>query len=245
MRGAIVTGASRGLGAEIAVALAHDGWAVVVNYAHDDAGAARIVERISADGGKALALRFDITDAAQVAEGIASARRDLGSIDLLVNNATGPQSGAAVMEQSWGLYLQHLEFFVKAPLFLLQSLLPDWRERKVGRVINIGSEVAKIGTPADAHYVAAKAAMVGLTRSWATELGPEGITVNLVSPGWIPVERHAGTTDNEYMRHVTSVPLRRMGKPEDVALTVVFIASAGADYITGQDFAVNGGRTYL
>jgi 3-oxoacyl-[acyl-carrier protein] reductase len=245
MSGALVTGASRGLGAEIAARLAEAGWAVAVNYAHDDAGAQRTVARIAAAGGTAFAARFDITDSDQISRGIETVRSELGPIDLLVNNATGPQSGAPIMEQSWELYLQHLEFFVKAPLLLLQGLLPDWRVRKTGRVINIGSEVAKIGSPFDAHYVAAKAAMVGLTRSWASELGPEGITVNLVSPGWIPVERHAGTADGEYERHLAGIPLNRMGIPADVAATVAFIASKGADYLTGQDIAVNGGRTYL
>ena len=134
---------------------------------------------------------------------------------------------------------------MKAPFLLLKAVLPDWMSRKSGRVINIGSEVTKVGSPYDAHYVAAKSAMVGLTRSWATELGPRGITVNLVSPGWTPVARHAGTPRSEYDVFAAALPLRRMGRPQDVAGVVAFVASPAADYITGHDFPVNGGRTYM
>ena len=243
-RVALVTGASRGLGAAIARALGAAGWAVAVNYGHDAAGAAATVEAITADGGRAGSFRFDVTSAAEVAAGVEGIAAGMGRIDLVVNNATGPQGAVAIMDQTWDLYSRHLDFFVKAPLLLLQAVLPDWRARKSGRVINIGSEVVEVGSPYDGHYVAAKGAMIGLTRSWATELGPEGITCNLVSPGWTPVERHAGTDPAAYERHMSRLPLRRMGEPADVAGTVVFVASPAADYITGQNFLVNGGRTY-
>lgn len=243
-RVALVTGASRGLGSAIAKALARDGWAVAVNYAHDDAGAARTIDAISADGGRAAAAKFDVTKSHAVARGVAAIAAVLGPVDLLVNNATGPQGAAAIMQQSWALYAHHLDYFVKAPLLLLQAALPEWRRRRSGRVINIGSEVVDVGSPFDAHYVAAKAALVGLTRSWASELGPEGITVNLVSPGWTPVERHATADPIELEQHVRKVPLGRMGEPRDVAELVAFVASDRADYITGHNFSVNGGRTY-
>jgi 3-oxoacyl-[acyl-carrier protein] reductase len=226
------------------MALAAAGWDVAVNYAHDNEGAAKTVAAIAANGGRAITAKFDVTDASAVIDGTARVAERLGPAELLVNNASGPQGAVPIMEQTWELHQRHLEFFVKAPLLLLQALLPDWRTRKCGRLINIGSEVTRVGSPRDAHYVAAKSAMVGLTRSWASELGPEGITVNLVSPGWTPVERHAGTSQSEYDAHMGALPLRRMGRPLDVAGTVVFVASSAADYITGQDLAVNGGRTY-
>ena len=244
MRVALVTGASRGLGAAIAVALGRAGWAVVVNYAHDDEGAARTVASNDAAGGRSISARFDVTDPDDVSRGMSGSARRLGPIDLVVNNATGPQGAVPIMNQTWDHYRGHLDFFIKAPLLLLQAVLPEWRARKSGRVINIGSETTRVGSPNDAHYVSAKAALTGLTRSWASELGPEGITVNLVSPGWTPVERHQGTDGAEYERHIARLPLRRMGAVEDVAGTVVFVASSAADYITGHDFAVNGGRTY-
>jgi 3-oxoacyl-[acyl-carrier protein] reductase len=244
MKVALVTGASRGLGAEIAFALASDGWAIAVNYAHDSKGAGETVGSIATAGGTAVPARFDVTDEASVRAGVERIGEELGGIDLIVNNAAGPQGAVPLLDQTWDLYQRHFDFFVKAPFMLLQVVLPDWLGRKSGRVINIGSEVTKVGSPYDAHYVAAKAAMVGLTRSWATELGPHGITVNLVSPGWTPVARHAGTAQEEYDRHIAKLPLGRMGVPADVARVVAFVASSAADYITGHDFPVNGGRTY-
>lgn len=244
MKTALVTGASRGLGSEIAYALALSGWAVAVNYAKDVEGAKQTVERIRGDGGRADAVRFDVTDEADVRSGVIRATEALGPVELIVNNATGSQGAAPILEQTWALYQGNIDYFVKAPFLLLQALLPGWLERGTGRVINIGSEVTKVGSPFDAHYVAAKSAMVGLTRSWASELGPHGITVNLVSPGWTPVARHAGTPQSEYDRHIEKLPIRRMGSPIDVAGVVAFVASPAADYITGHDFPVNGGRTY-
>jgi 3-oxoacyl-[acyl-carrier protein] reductase len=242
-RVALVTGASRGLGAEMARALARSGWAVAVNYAHDTESATGVVESIRGAGGSAAPARFDVTDADAVPDGIEAIRRALGPVDLIVNNATGPQPVLAIGEQTWEHYLGQLEFFLKAPLTLLKAVLPDWQDRKSGRIINIGSEVVDIGTARFAHYVAAKAAMVGLTRSWATELGPMGITVNLVAPGWTPVERHANSSAESLENHRKHVLLGRMGVPGDIASVVVFVASPAADYITGQTIAVNGGRT--
>jgi len=128
----------------------------------------------------------------------------------------------------------------------LQLLLPDWRARKSGRVSNIGSEVTELGSPYRGNYVAAKGAMLAMTRSWATELGPEGITVNLVAPGWIPVRApRRRKSGGGRARYVEGTPLAHFGTPEDVANMVVFLASEKANFITGQKFAVNGGHTLL
>lgn len=241
---ALVTGASRGVGPQIARALAAQGWAVAVNYSRDDAGAASCVQLIAAAGGVAAPFRFDVTDEAQVEAGIESIAVTLGPVDLVVNNATGPQGAVPIDGQDWPLYERHLRFFLKAPLLLLKAVLPDWRRRRTGRIINIGSSAIDEGSPRDAHYVAAKSAMLGLTRSWATELGPEGITVNMVSPSWIPVERHSGTDPAALERYALHAPLQRMGIPADLAATVAFLASPAADFITGQNIRVNGGRHF-
>jgi 3-oxoacyl-[acyl-carrier protein] reductase len=240
---ALVTGASRGLGAEIARALADGGWAVAANYAHDDDGARRVVKAIISAGGRAAAARFDVTDEASVKAGVAEISASLGPVELIINNATGPQPLMPIEQQTWDVHLGQLDFFVKAPLLLLQAVLADWRTRKVGRVINIGSEVVEIGNPDFSHYVAAKAAMVGLTRSWANELGKHGITVNLVAPGWIPVERHQGSDPSDMESYRKLVALRHMGRPADIAAAVVYLASSGGDFVTGQTITVNGGRT--
>jgi len=240
---ALVTGASRGLGAAMASALAADGWAGAVNYHHDSASAQRIVDAIVAEGGRAATAQFDVTDEEAVRTGVETITQRLGPIDLIVNNATGPQPFIPVERQSWDDHLGQLRFFVKAPLLLLQAVLDDWRQRRCGSIINIGSEVVDIGNPAFGHYVAAKSAMLGLTRSWARELGPDGIQVNLVAPGWIPVERHANDDPRLLEEYRLQTAYQRLGTPADCASLVVYLASPQARYITGQTFAVNGGRT--
>ncbi|HWK34218.1 MAG TPA: SDR family NAD(P)-dependent oxidoreductase, partial [Hyphomicrobium sp.] len=141
----LVTGASRSLGAAMAKALGAAGWSVAVNYAHDDAGAAAVVDAINAAGGKAAAFKFDVTDKASVRHGIHEIEAKLGALDVIVNNATGPQPFIPIEEQSWDDHLDQLRFFVKAPLLILQEVLPAWKARRSGKVINIGSEVVDMG----------------------------------------------------------------------------------------------------
>lgn len=242
---ALVTGASRGLGAVMSKRLAEDGWAVAVNYSSDDAGAARVVDSVLAAGGRAYATRFSVVDQTALTRGLDEICHHLGPVDLIVNNATGPQPEMPLMEQSWQTYLDQLEFFVKAPLELLQAVLPDWRRRKSGRIINIGSEIAELGNPNFGNYASAKGAMLSMTRSWAKELAPEGITVNLVAPGWIPVERHANSPQERIDWYLARTPMGHFGAAEDIAEAVAFLASDKASFITGQKIAVNGGRTLL
>lgn len=244
MKVALVTGASRGLGAVICRSLAADGWNVAVNFASDIDGAAKVVADIEKIQGRAVLAQFDVTDEDAVSSGLQAISDTLGPVDLIVNNATGPQPEMPIMEQSWQAYLDQMVFFVRAPLLLLQGCLPDWRQRSSGRVINIGSEAAELGPANFGNYAAAKGAMLSLTRSWARELGREKITVNLVSPSWIPVERHANTTKEAKDQYLTNVPLGRFGVPQDVADAVVFLASERADFLTGQTLAVNGGRRF-
>ncbi|GAA0999141.1 SDR family oxidoreductase [Acrocarpospora macrocephala] len=236
---ALVTGASRGLGAFIADRLAADGWHVALNYAHDTAGATGVAERIKARGHSVAPARFDVTDEEQVRAALA----ELGPIAVVVNNATGPQPLIPVDQVTWDDHLNQLRFFVKAPLLILQAVLPDMRAAGTGRIINVGSEVVDLGNREMSAYVSAKAAMHGLTRTWARELGPYGITVNTVEPGWIPVERHAGATDAEFADYLKGTALTHMGEPADVADVVAFLASSDSRYVTGQRLAVNGGKT--
>lgn len=239
---AFVTGASRGLGRWIAVELAQQGAAVAVNYAHSDEDAAHTVALITKAGGEAAAIRADITREEGVREAVEKAEAVFGrSIGVLVNNATGPQPMLSIEDSEWKDYEDQLAFFVKAPLLLVKAVLPGMRAMGSGSIVNIGSEVVQLGNARFASYVTAKSAMIGMTRSWASELGPAGIRVNLVAPGWIPVERHAGASTDDYARQV---PLQRMGEPKDIASAVAFLASDEARFITGQCLSVNGGMTF-
>lgn len=242
-RVALVTGSSRGLGAAIALALADRGAKVVLNSFGSTARAEELASHIRARKGKAVAFQADVRDEAQVARLVEDARQAFGPIDVLVCNATGPQPFRTLEELTWQDCLDQLEFFVKSPVLLAKAVLPTMKERGYGRIIQIGSEVFEKGVPAFSNYVAAKGAQLGLTRSWAMELAPFGITVNLVAPGWIPTERHAGDSDEMKAAYAAGVPMKHMGEPEDVAHAVAFLASDAARFITGQKISVNGGNT--
>lgn len=240
---ALVTGASRGLGAHIARRLADDGWSVAVNYHGDRAGAERVVHDIVASGGRAAVFGADVTDEAQVPSLVAAVEAELGPVQALVVNATGPQPIVPAGEVTWQQHLDQLTFFVKSPTLLMQATLPGMRTRGGGRIIQIGSDAFERAIPGMSAYNAAKGAQIGLTRTWARELGPYGITVNTVAPGWIPVERHAELTAQASAGYVAEVPLRRMGTPTDIADVVAFIASDASRFVTGERITVNGGHT--
>ncbi len=240
----LVTGASRGLGAAIAKAMAAAGWAVAVNYSKDDAGATAVVDQIQALGGRAAKFRFDIREQGDREDGVRAICSMLGPLTAIVNNATGPQPELAFGEQTWGHYSEQLDFALKAPFELLQLVLPEWRVRGGGVVVNIGSEVVDLGNANAGHYVAAKGALLAATRSWARELAEHNIRINIVSPGWIPVERHVAVTPERKKRYLDQVPMKHFGRPEDIADAVVFLASDQARFITGQRITVNGGRTF-
>ncbi|TDL33085.1 SDR family oxidoreductase [Jeotgalibacillus sp. S-D1] len=237
----LVTGGSRGLGKFISEALGKSGATVIVNYAHNRTAAEKTAQHIQQEGGRAFAIQADVTEEAAVREMVEKIELTAGgSVDVLVNNATGPQPELSIEESSWQDYMDQLEFFVKAPLLLTKAVLPAMKKRKKGRIITIGSEVIQLGNPNFSNYVTAKSAQLGMTRSWANELGPHGITVNLVNPGFIPVERHEGIDPGNYAK---GVPLGRVGKGEDIANAVVFLASEESRFITGQSISVNGGNT--
>ena len=242
-RTALVTGASRGLGAAIALELGARGAKVAVNYFAKRDRAEQLCEQIKKQGGEATAFYADVRLEADVEQMVRAVNETYKQVDIAVINATGPQPFLTIEEQTWERYLDQLEFFVKSPLLVLQQVVAGMKARGHGRIIQIGSEVFEIGNPRFAHYVAAKAAQLGQTRSWARELGASGITVNLVAPGWIPTERHLHSTQAEMNAYTASVPMKHMGTAEDVANTVAFLASDAGRFITGQKISVNGGNT--
>jgi 3-oxoacyl-[acyl-carrier protein] reductase len=242
-RTALITGASRGLGAAIALELGAVGFQVAINYFQSADAAERLCERIRLSGGCAHAFPADVRHEEEIARLVGEVSSTLGEIDVVIPNATGPQPFLSIEEQTWEACLDQLEFFVKSPLLLVKQVLPGMKRRGFGRIINIGSEVFELGNPRFANYVSAKGAQLGLTRSWALELASTGITVNLVAPGWIPTERHVDAAREELDAYTAGVPMKRMGKAEDIAKMVAYLASDAAGFITGQKFSVNGGHT--
>jgi 3-oxoacyl-[acyl-carrier protein] reductase len=241
-RVALVTGSSRGLGSTIAARLAGDGLAVAVNGVRGDGGALEVASTIRTAGGIADAFTANVTDERQVASLVAAVADHFGPVDVLVINATGPQPEALVPDVSWQDHLDQLEYFVKSPVLLGRAVLPAMRARRDGRIIQIDSEVADRPPPGRSAYATSKNAQIGLTRSWARELAPLGITVNTVAPGFIPVERHAQVSAATREAYLASVPAGRMGTREDIAHAVSFFASHESGFITGQRLVVDGGR---
>jgi 3-oxoacyl-[acyl-carrier protein] reductase len=244
---ALVTGASRGLGRAIAARLASEGAAVAVNYKTRADEADRLVQEIRASGGKAFAIGADIADAARIEPLFEAAERELGPVSILVNNA-----GTA--------YRATLDDFDPTQMAAMRGANVDgliqvtraaaWRmrERKFGRIVNITS-IAGHGTamPGNAFYAATKAAVSLLTKRFAMELGPFGITVNAVAPGYILTDLvKVGRTDEEYAAIVKKMNeltmMRRTGVPEDISNAVAFLAAPESTYITAQVLTVDGGR---
>ena len=240
---ALVTGASRGLGASIASSLGDRGAKVAVNTFGSPEKAEAVAEAIKASGGEAEVFKADVRDEGQVGRMVEEIRTKLGPVDILVCNATGPQPFVTIENLTWRDCLDQLEFFVKSPLLLAKAIVPGMKARRSGRIIQIGSEVFEKGVPQFSNYVSAKGAQLGLTRSWANELAEWQITVNLVAPGWIPTERHADDSQAAKDAYAAGVPMKRMGQAEDIGEAVAFLASDGARFITGQRISVNGGNT--
>ena len=240
---ALVTGASRGLGAAIARTLAARGANVAVNTFGSPQRAGRLVDEVALTGGTAKAFRADVRDPAAVNAMVAEIESSLGPVDVVVCNATGPQPFLSIEELTWQACLDQLEFFVKSPVILAKAVLGPMKQRRCGRIINIGSEVFERGVPEFSNYVSAKGAQLGLTRSWAMELAKHNITVNLVAPGWIPTERHVNDPQESKDAYAKAVPMGHMGTDDDIADAVAFLASDAAKFITGQKISVNGGNT--
>lgn len=240
----LVTGGSRGLGAAICRRLGADDHTVVVNYFNSFAGAEKVVADIKAAGGNARAYKADIRNENEIKQLLEEIAACLGPVEILVNNATGPQPEMPVEQYEWRDFQDQIDFFIKSPFFLMKHLAGPMKERRWGNIINIVSEIADNCRANFSTYVAAKMAQLGLTRCWAQELGPWNISVNAILPGWIPTERHADAMEVEIKNYAASVPMRHMGKPEDVAELVSFLARDENHFISGQKIAVNGALTF-
>jgi len=242
-RVALVTGSSTGLGKAMAFHLARQGATVALNYARNAARAAETLAEFRAAGHVGDMFRADVADQSSVETLVKAIEKTLGPIDILVLNATPDQPQKPIEEYDWAGYQEMLDFFVKSPYLLTRAVLAGMKSRCHGRIINIGSEVFDRGVPNFSAYVAAKGAQRGWTRSMALELAPHGITVNMISPGWIPVERHEHDPEEQKEGYRRLIPVGHWGKPADIGAACVYFASDEARFVTGQTLVVNGGMT--
>lgn len=237
---ALVTGSSRGIGRAIAIALAQQGADVALHY-HQNSGAAReVATEIEALGRKAVVLQADARDAQAYAELWKQAETELGSVEILVNNA-GTLKRAFLGLMSESAWDETLTVDLKSAFLLSKAAARGMMRQKKGRIINIASQAGQTGEVMAAHYSAAKAGLLGLTKSTARELAIYGITCNAVAPGFVETDLVAGTTPTQRETQEKLVPLGRFGTPEEVAALCVYLASDEAAYVTGQVFAIDGG----
>jgi 3-oxoacyl-[acyl-carrier protein] reductase len=234
---ALVTGASRGIGAAIAIALAEAGAAVAVNYRERAAEADAVVAKIKDIGGRAVAIAADVSQAAAVAEMADHVAFALGPIDILVNNA-GMATVRGIDDLTEADFDRTIAVNLKSAFLCTQAVLPAMRAKKWGRIVNISSGAARGAGAIGVHYNTSKAGMEGLTRGYAARLVKEGITVNAVAPSLIETDMMRGRSDL-----ARNIPLGRLGQPHEVAQAVLMVM--GNDYITGQTIILNGGMAFI
>jgi 3-oxoacyl-[acyl-carrier protein] reductase len=235
---ALVTGASKGIGAAIAKALAEDGWAVAVNYRSDEAGAKAVVEAIEAAGGKAIAVHADVANGSGKAL-IDDVTEQLGPVLALVNNAGVARDGLALQlsDDDWDTVIATN----LTPAFkLTRDALRGMVKARYGRVVNIASVVGPRANAGQSNYAAAKAGLIGMTKTVAAEVARRGVTVNAVAPGFIDTNMTSELATDEIVK---AIPARRQGTPEDVAAAVRYLASDDAGYVTGSTLYVDGGMS--
>lgn len=238
-RVALVTGASRGIGREIALTLCRSNYDIIVASPEVENNET-VAEAIRACGGRAMTLNLDVSSQESVKEGIGSALKEMGRIDVLVNNAGITRDALAMRMKpaDWELVLQ---INLTGAFYVTQAVIPAMMKERWGRIINIASVVGEMGNAGQANYVSSKAGLIGLTKCLAKELASRNITVNAIAPGFIETDMTAVLPQEVKDQMMSTIPLKRFGKPSDIANTVKFLASEDANYITGSVIKVNGG----
>ncbi|MDI7741628.1 3-oxoacyl-[acyl-carrier-protein] reductase [Lysinibacillus fusiformis] len=237
---AIVTGASRGIGRAIALQLASEGANVVVNFSGSEQKASQVVEEIQNLGSQAIAVQANISDSDSVQQLMNAAHEQFGSIDILVNNAgiTRDNLLMRMKEDEWD---DVINTNLKGVFLCTKAVTRQMMKQRAGRIINISSIVGVMGNAGQANYVAAKAGVIGLTKTTARELASRNILVNAIAPGFITTEMTETLPEDVKSSMLTQIPLAKLGKPEDIAKAVVFLASDDASYMTGQTLHIDGG----
>ncbi|NBJ14293.1 MAG: 3-oxoacyl-[acyl-carrier-protein] reductase [Dehalobacter sp. 4CP] len=240
---AVVTGASRGIGRAIALKLAEQGANIAVNYVSSEQEGLKLAQEIENLGGRALVLKADVSVFSEAEQLIAMAKAEFGTIDILVNNAGITRDGL-LMRMSEDDFDRVVEVDLKGVFNCTRHAVPIMVKQRSGRIVNITSVVGILGNAGQVNYAAAKAGVIGLTKSLAKEIGSRNITVNAVAPGFIETDMTSGLSDKVKELTKESIALKRFGKPENIADTVLFLASDAGEYITGQVISVDGGMAF-
>ena len=237
---ALVTGASRGIGRAIAIRLASEGASVAINYAGNAKAAEEVKSIIEAAGGKAMLVQADVSSAESVEAMIKEVVEAFGGIDILVNNAGITRDGLLMRmkEEDWDAVINTN---LKGVFYCTKAVSKLMMKKRAGRIVNMASVVGLTGNAGQANYAAAKAGVIGFSKTMAKELASRGITVNMVAPGYIDTDMTAVLSESVRETMVSGIPLGRAGTPEDVANAVLFLVSDDASYITGQVINVDGG----
>jgi 3-oxoacyl-[acyl-carrier protein] reductase len=237
---ALVTGASRGIGRAIAISLAEAGANVVVNYAGNENAAAEVAAHIHSLGRKAITIRANVGNSTEVDAMVKQTLETFGQLDILVNNA-GITRDNLLMRMKDEEFDEVINTNLKGVFNCVRSVTRSMMKQRSGRIINISSVVGTLGNPGQANYVAAKAGVIGLTKSAARELASRGITVNAIAPGFITTDMTDKLSEEMRAQLLLQIPLARFGQPDDIAKTVLFLASDEASYMTGQTLHIDGG----
>ena len=236
----LITGASRGIGAACAAAFGKAGYDVAINYNHSKDKAETVAAKLRQLGVRSCAVRADVSDSAQVSAMFDAVRRELGSVDVLVNNA-GIAMYGLLTDMSDSDWDRMISSDLSSVFYCCRAALPDMIRSHAGVIINIASMWGEVGASCEAAYSAAKAGVIGLTKALAKEVAPSGVRVNAVSPGVVMTDMMSGFTEDDIAALRADIPLGTLGKPEDIARAVLYLASDEARYITGQVLSVNGG----
>ena len=237
---ALVTGASRGIGREIAFELAREGASVAVNYAGSEAKAIELVDEIKSMGRDAFAIQADVSNSESVTEMVKETIERFGKLDILVNNA-GITKDNLLMRMKESEWDDVININLKGVFLCTKAVTRQMMKQRSGRIINISSIVGVSGNAGQANYVAAKSGVIGLTKTTAKELSTRGINVNAIAPGFISTDMTDKLNEEVKTEMKKQIPLARFGEPKDIARTVVFLASEDSAYMTGQTLHVDGG----
>ena len=243
-KNAIITGASRGIGREIALTLAENGANIVINYRNYNNEIEALVKDIEAKGVKIVTVKCDVSNFEEVENLISEAKEKLGSIDILVNNA-GITKDGLLMRMKQEDFESVLDVNLKGVFNTTKLITPIMMKQRTGKIINISSVVGLVGNAGQCNYAASKAGVIGFSKSIARELAPRGVNINVVAPGYIDTDMTNGLSDKVKESILQKIKIKKMGSTKDVANLVLFLSSGLSDYITGQVINVDGGMVMI